>query len=144
MYTPIPPEGEDNNSNDMGNREWKQSSKLIQMDRAKSHKQSKLAVDDSYIKLDKQRKGSTDNSENAISRRLLGKSLEDITYPDRKPGKSASFCEPSTTAIVSSNSKPTPHSTIAVLNEKPRRDTSDPGFPLTLKNKENSNCEVVC
>ena len=106
---------------------------FLQMDRAKSHKQSKLAVDDSYIKIDKQRKGSTDNFENAISRRLLGKSLEDITYPDRKPGKSASFCQPSTTAIVSGNSQPTPHATIAVLNEKPKRDTSDFGFPSTSK-----------
>ena len=144
MYTPILPKGDDKNSNNMGIRESKHTSNLIRMDRAKSYRERKLTVDDNYIKLDKQRKGSADNTEHVISRCLLGKSLEDITSPARKTGKSLSFCQFSTTAVVSSSPKASSHATIAVLNEMPPPDTSDAGFPSTLKNKENNNCEVAC
>ena len=123
---------------------FKDSPNKMQMDNITICKEGK-GVDDNYLEDANRRKRVSRNTHDANSRRLLGKSLEDITSADKKTVKSASYCQlPSTHVAAACSPRAIQHSTIARLNERPSLDGSDLGFGSSLKNKDNNNYEVAC
>ena len=145
IYAPAPVNEDTDSSNNIGVLELKQASKNIQTERVKYCKDGKIAVDDNYLRGGNLKNGCSTDTENTASRRLLGKSLEDITSPAKKTMKSTSFCQiPSSPIAVTCSPRAIQHSTIARLNERPALDIADLGFSSALKNKENNNYEVAC
>ena len=146
IYAATPVSGDTKTSNDMmAILERKHPSKKIQTERVKYCKEGKVAVDDNYLTSGNMGKGGINETGNASSRRILGKSLEDITSPAKKTTKSTSFCQLSSpTMAANSSPRAIQHSTIARLNERPAMDISDLGFGTALKGKENNNYEVAC
>ena len=101
-------------------------------------------VDDDYLAAIGRRQKTSRETQDASSRRLLGKSLEDITSTEKRAVKSTSFCQiPSKNVAAACSPRAIQHSTIARLNERPSLDTSDLGFGSTSK-KDNNNYEVAC
>ena len=120
------------------------SSNKRQMDNITICEEGK-GVDDNYLDDMKKRKAASRNAHDASSRRLIGKSLEDITSADKKTAKSASFCQlPSTNVAAACSPRAIQHSTVARLNERPSLDSSELGFGSVLKGKDNNNYEVAC
>ena len=143
IYTPVNIDIE--SSNDMGVLELKHPSKKIQTQSIKYCKEGKITVDDNFLRAGQLKKGCSTDTENAVSRRLLGKSLEDITSPAKTTIKSTSYCQlPSSAMAITGSPRAVQHSTIARLNERPQLDISDLGFGSAMKNKENNNYEVAC
>jgi len=102
-------------------------------------------VDDNYLAVANRKKQASKDTQDASSRRLLGKSLEDITSTEKKAAKSASYCQlPSTNIAVTCSPRAVQHSTVARLHERPSLDISDLGFGSALKPKDNNNYEVAC
>jgi len=145
FYDPVSVTGDSKNCHDLTAFESKNPSKKIQTERTKYHREGKLAVDDNFVPTGSNKFAINDGTGSSMSRRLLGKSLEDITSPAKKTVKSTSFCQLPSSSITSASS-PTAihHSTIARLNEKPTVDISDLGFRSSHKGKENNNYEVAC
>ena len=123
---------------------FKDSPNKMQMDNITVCKEGK-GVDDNYLEVANRRKRVSRNTHDANSRRLLGKSLEDITSAEKKTVKSTSYFQlPSTHVAAACSPRAIQHSTIARLNERPSLDGSDLGFGSSLKNKDNNNYEVAC
>jgi hypothetical protein len=145
IYAAAPVNEDTELPNDIGVLELKHPSKKIQTESVKYCKEGKIAVDDNYLRAVNLNNGCSTDTGNAASRRLLGKSLEDITSPAKKTIKSTSYCQlPSSAMAVTSSPRAIQHSTIARLNERPALGMADLGFGSPLRNKENNNYEVAC
>merc|ERR1712179_541152 len=144
FYAPIIASEETKPPTEAGFLGLKHSSKKIQTQGAKLRKEGKLAVDDNFLTILHTRKGLSGETGNVIEKRVLGKSLDDITSPVKRTIKSTSYCQLPSSATTSSNPRAVQHSTIARLNERPALDIPDLGFGTTIRSKDNNNYEVAC